>query len=240
MAETRIADVIVPEIFTGYTFEPWFERSRYFRSGIVQANAGLNTLLDGGGELFNFPFWQPLGGDTNVPSETVAETVNNITASKQVAFRQERVKAYGANALSAVLAGSEPLDRFANDVREFWTKAYDKNAIAITQGVYADNLANDAGDLIFDGSAATFNDDGVIEAQGKLGENGVVGRSDSEDFVGIAVHPVVYERMRKNDLLDFVPISGQTRPVPFYMSMEVIVDKNLPILSTTPNVYLTV
>ncbi len=240
MAETRIADVIVPEIFTGYTFEPWFERSRYFRAGVVSGNEKLNELLDGGGETFNFPFWQPLSGDTEIPSETVDVTINNITSSKQVAFRQERVKAYGANALSAILAGSKPLDRFANDVREFWTKAYDKNAIAITQGIYADNVASDSGDLVHDGSADTFNDDGVIEAQGKLGENGVVGRSDSEDYVGIAVHPVVYDRMRKNDLLDFVPISGQTRPVPFYMSMEVIVDKNLPILSTTPNVYLTV
>jgi len=240
MAETRIADVVVPEVFSGYTFEPWYERSRYFRSGIVSMNSGLNSLLDGGGETFNFPFWQPLAGDTNVPSETVSETINNITASKQIAVRQERVKAYGANAISAILAGSEPLDRFANDVREFWTKAYDKNAIAVTQGIYADNVANDSSDLVFDGSASSFTDDGVIDAQGKLGENGVVGRNDSEDYVGIAVHPDIYQTMRKNDLIDFVPISGQTRPIPFYMSMEVIVDKNLPILSTSPNVYLNV
>jgi len=240
MAETRITNVVVPEVFTGYTFEPWYERSRYFQSGIMESNASLNSLLNGGGETFNFPFWQPLSGDTGVPSETVDETINAITAGKQIAVRQERVKAYGANALSAILAGDEPLSRFGNDVRNFWTKAYDKNAIAITKGIYADNVANDSSDLVFNGSAAVFDDNGVIEAQGKLGENGVVGRSDSEDYIGIAVHPVVYQTMRKNDLIDFVPISGQARPVPFYMNMEVIVDKNLPIISTSPNVYLTV
>ena len=240
MAETRLADVIVPEIFTNYTFEPWYERSRYFKSGIMQASSMLNSALDGGGSTFNAPFWQPLAGDTNVPSETVTETINNITADKDIIVRQERVKAYGANALSAIEAGSEPLERFTNDVKKFWTKAYDKNAIAITEGIYQDNIANDSGDLTFDGSAASFSDDGVIDAQSKLGENGVVGRSDSEDYVGIAVHPDIYNTMRKNDSITFVPISGQSRPIPFYMGMEVIVDKHMPIVSTVPNVYLSV
>jgi hypothetical protein len=240
MAETRITNVVTPEVFTSYTFEPWYEKSRYFRSGILTESSEISSMLAGGGKTFNAPYWQPLAGDSDVPSETVDQTVNAITSGKQIARRQERTKAYGANAISAIRAGSEPLSRFANDVREFWAKAWDKNAISSTRGVYADNVANDSSDLVHNGSAASFNDDGVIDAQGKLGENGVVGSDDNEDYVGIAVHPDIYKTMRKNDAIDFVPISGQKRPVPFYMGMEVIVDRNMPIISTSPNVYLNV
>lgn len=239
MAETRRTNVVIPEVFSGYTFEPWYERSRLFKSGIVMPNTSLNSNLDGGGDTFNFPFWQPLSGDSEIPSETVAQTVNAITADKQIAARQQRTKAWGANAVSAIAAGGEPLDRFGNDVREYWTQEYDKNAFATIQGVYADNVANDSGDLVEDGSAASFVDDGVTAARMKLGENGVAGRSDSDDFVAIAVHPDIYQTMQDNDLIDTVPISNQERVVNLYRGMAVIVDKNAPILSTTPNVYLT-
>lgn len=240
MAETRLTNVVVPDIFTGYTFEPWYERSRFFSSGIIVPSTEMNSLLDGGGQQFDMPFWQPLSGDATIPSETVDETVNAITATKQIARRQERNKTYGANALSAIEAGADPLDRFANDVRAFWTKDYDKNLVNSCTGVLLDNVANDSSDLLKDDSGSVFNDDGIIDAMSLLGENGVVGRNDSTDFVGIAVHPTIYATMRKNDQIDFVPISGQTRPVPFYMGLEVVVDRNMPTDGGTPAVYTSI
>jgi hypothetical protein len=62
MAETRIADVIVPEVFTEYTLEDSIYRSRLFNSGIMAVNPALTSLLNGGGTTFNLPFWQDVVG----------------------------------------------------------------------------------------------------------------------------------------------------------------------------------
>lgn len=113
------------------------------------------------------------------------------------------------------------------------SQAYDQMAISTFRGVVADNIANDAGDLVNDisggaGAAAVISDSAVIDAQAKLGENGTVSAGDLNGgaFAAILVHPSTYAVLRKADLIDFVPISGQERPLEFYMGMRVIVDRN--------------
>ena len=116
----------------------------------------------------------------------------------------------------------------------YWSNAFDQLSIKSIIGVLVDNAAADSGDLINDisaasGSAAYFSDNAVIDAQSLLGENGVIGSDDTTDFAAILVHDKTYAYMRQLDLIDFVPISEQKRPVPFYMGMTVIVDRNAPL-----------
>lgn len=245
MAETRLTNVIIPTVFTQYTMEPSIHRSRFFRSNVMVRNTAIDSLLSGGGLIFTRPFWQDLADTASaVPSETVALTIGNITADTEKIRRQLRERGWGANDISAVEAGDDPLQAIVNRVTDYWAREFDKNVIATASGVIADNIANDSSDLINDISASAspvFSDDAVIATQGLLGENGVVGRSDSEDFVGIGVHPVIYQKMRVLDLISFEPISGQTRPIPFYMGMEVIVDKRMPTsLDSTETLYDTI
>lgn len=226
MAETRIANIIVPDIFTGYTVEPSIYKSRLYRSGVVEQNAGIAGLLQGGGETFNLPFWQDVGGTSgDIPAEASAQTVNNMSASKQVFRRLIRQKAWGTNDISKVLAGDNPIESLQNMVIDYWANAFDMVAVASAQGVFADEAG-----LVNDQSAVDFSDSLVIDTQALLGENGTVGRGDLNggDFTAIAVHPSVYAFMRKADLIDFVPISGQPRPVAQYMGMDVIVSSNMP------------
>jgi hypothetical protein len=233
MAETRLADVIVPEVFTQYVREASIYKSRFARSGILENSSLLSQLLGGGGTTFNIPFWQHITnigqGATAVPSETVATTINNITADKQVGVRLLRERAWGANDLSALLAGDDPIAAIVDGVSDYWAQAIDLTLVSTVVGVIADNKANDSGDLV-NASGAQFSDDGVIDAQALLGENGTVGRTDLNggDYIGIAVHPDIYALMRKQDLITFVPVSDQIRPIPTYMGMTVVVDRNMP------------
>lgn len=239
MAETRIANIVQPDQFTAYTMEASIYRNRFYRSGVIAPNPGLDTLLAGGGKTFNFPYWQDLDDtESGVPSETVPLTVSNIAADSQVAVRLIRERGFGANALSAVLSGDNPIQAIQERVIGYWEREYDKALIACALGVIKDNIAHDSGDLVVDVTGTAndkFRDDIVIDAQAKLGENGVVGREDSDDFSGIGVHPDVYAYMRKLDAIDFVAISGQPRPIPFYMGMEVVVDRRFPKVATSGN-----
>jgi hypothetical protein len=246
MSETRLTNVVVPEVFTAYALEPSIYKSRFFKSGVVVENPGISALLAGGGTNFQMPFWQDTAGGTgDVPSETVATTVNNATTGNMKARRQLREKAWGANDLSAIFAGEDPIGALTARVGGYWSQAFDQIAIMTFRGVIADNIANDSGDLVNDisgnsGGAAIISDSAVIDAQAKLGENGTVGEADLNGggFAAILVHPSTYAVLRKNDLIDFVPVSGQERPLQFYMGMRVIVDRNAYVNSTVYDSYI--
>lgn len=246
MAETRLTNSVIPDVFTAYTVEPSIYRSRFYNAGVMQMDEGVSALLGGGGEIYNLPFWQDIAGTSgDIPSETVAATVNNLAALKQSFRKQVRLKTWGANDLVTVYSGSDPMARLTDMVTGYWGQAFDQVAINSLRGVVADNIANDSGDLVNDisagaGSAAYFSDSAVIDAQAKLGENGVAGASDNANgnFAAILVHPATYAYMRKQDLIDQVPISGQPRPLEFYMGMQVIVDRNAYVNSTVYDSYI--
>lgn len=246
MAETQLTNVIVPSVFTAYNLEPSIYKSRFWNAGVIQGNASLDALLAGGGTTFNLPFWKDTAGGTgDVPSESSATTINNATSGKQVARRQFREKAWGSNMIAGISAGEDIVSMLGAKAGNYWTQAYDQLAIATLKGVVADNIANDSGDLVNDisggaGSAAIISDSAVIDAQAKLGENGTVGANDINGgaFAAILVHPSTYAVLRKADLIDFVPISGQERPLEFYMGMRVIVDRNAYVNSGVYDSYI--
>lgn len=248
MAETRLTNVsgVIPSVFTGFTVEPSIYRSRFFRSGALVRNEAMDGLLAGGGVIMNMPFWKDVSGTAgDLPSETVAATINPMSADRMTFRRQFREKAWGANSLVRINAGSDPMAALVAMVTGYWAQAYDLLSIYTMRGIVADNIANDSGDLVKDISSETgvdalFSDAGVIAAQAKLGENGTIGRGDEAngDFAAILVHPLVYAYMRTNDLIDYVPISGQQRPLEFYMGMQVIVDRNAYVNSSVYDTYI--
>jgi hypothetical protein len=246
MAETRLTNAVVPRVFTAYTAEESIYKARMFRSGVVEANAAMGSLLAGGGKIFDLPFWQDVGGTSgDNPSETVAATINNLAAKQQTFRRISRLKAWGTNDLVKVFSGDDPLAKLQAMVIDYWANAYDVMSINTLRGLFADNIANDSGDLVNDissgsGAAAVFSSDAVIDAQAKLGENGTVGRGDlnNGDYVAIVVHPATYALMRKQNAIDFIPIADQTRPTAFYMGMEVIVDRNAYVNSGNYDSYI--
>lgn len=239
MAETRITNIIVPEVFAPYMMERSLNESKFFSSGVMFSNAELASMLAGGGKTFNLPYWKDLTGSTDVPSETVADTVNEITTAKMIARRQIRHKAWGANALSAALAGSDPIDAIGARVAGFWAKAFDDLVLYTVRGVVADNIANDSSDLVVniaseDGNNATsankISAAKTIEAVMKMGDQ-------YDKFTAIAVHSAVYQTMLSNDLIDFIVDSKQSLSVPFYMGLRVIIWDNMPAIAGSTSGY---
>lgn len=236
MGETRLTNTQIDlEVFNAWSVEPSIYRSRFFNSGAMALNNQMSSMLAGNGESFTLPFWKDTAGTTgDVPQEGTDQTVNALTSGKQTFRKQVRTKAWGSNDLVPVFSGSDPVNIAQTLVMPYWAQAFDQLAIKSIIGVLVDNAAADSGDLINDisaesGSAAFFSDNAVIDAQALLGENGVIGGTDTRDFAAILVHPATYAYMRKLDLIDFDPVSDQTRPMGTYMSMTVIVDRNAPL-----------
>lgn len=235
-AKTQIQDVIVPEVFNPYVVQRTAELSALRRSGIISSNAELDRLASSGGRLINMPFWDDLTGDDEVLSDSGALTPQKITASQDVAVLLMRGKAWSANDLAKALSGDDPMRAIGDLVAEYWVRMEQKTLISIIDGVFADNVANDAGDLVKniateDGNTATeankLSAEAVIDAATLLGD--AAGK-----LTAIAVHSIVYANMQKNNLIDFEPTNTQNIGWGTYLGKTVIVDDGLaPVAGTT-------
>jgi len=242
---TRVSDVIVPEVFTPYMQVLTEEKSRLVQSGLLARSEALDTLLAGGGITFQVPSFRDLDNDadristdTSVPFADadaalpagVARPPNplKIQTLKEIAVRLNRNNSWSSTDLAAILAGADPMEAIASRVAAYWTRRLQAAFIATWNGVIADNAANDAGDYINDISGGGFID-GVtnFSAEAFLDAAQTMGDSQ-EDLVAVAVHSVVYNRMQKNNLIDFIPDARGEINIPTFLGREVIVDDGLP------------
>ena len=61
MAQTQIADVVVPAEFTAYQVENSLVSTALFQSGVLVENGLIAARLANGSNNFNIPFWSDLG-----------------------------------------------------------------------------------------------------------------------------------------------------------------------------------
>lgn len=242
---TRVSDVIVPEVFTPYMQNLTEEKSRLVQSGLLVRSQPLDTLLAGGGLTFQVPSWRDLDNDaervstdTSVPFAAadaalpagVARPPNplKIGSLKEIAVRLNRNNSWSTTDLAAILAGSDPMNAIADRVAAYWTRRLQAAFIATWNGVIADNAANDAADYANDISGAGFVD-GVTNFSAEAFLDAAQTMGDSQEgLVAVAVHSVVYNRMQKNNLIDFIPDARGEINIPMFLGREVIVDDGLP------------
>lgn len=241
----RVADVVVPELFTAYTQNLTEEKSRIIRSGVLVRNPTIDAFLAGGGLTFNLPQFRDLDNDaervstdTTVPfasadaalaaGEARPPNPNKIGTLQESAVRLNRNNSWASTALAATLAGADPMNAIAERVADYWVRRLQALFLATWKGVCADNTANDSGDYTLDISGVAFTD-GVtnFSAEAFIDTTSLMGDS-MEDLTGIMVHSVVYNRMQKNNLIDFIPDSEGRIRIPTFLGREVLVDDGMP------------
>lgn len=228
MTETRITDIIVPEVWQSYTQELLKTKVTFVTSGIMTADPLLDKLASAGGKYINLPFFQDLTGADEVLDDTSGLTAGNIGTAQQTAVLLMRGRAFGANEMAGALAGADPVAAMANLVTAYWARRVQVIVMKILQGVILENvdfasstLVNDVSTEDVAGDPATaanyISADNLIDTQQLLG--------DAQDvFTDIIMHSVVYTRLRKNDLIDFEKESGNPKRIPFYLGLRVHVD----------------
>ena len=242
MAATKIADVVVPEVFNPYVRERTSDLARFYMGGIVSSNPELDALASAGGKLVNMPFWNDLTGDDEVLSDASALTVNPISSGQDIAVLNMRGKAWGVNDLAKALAGSDPMKDVANLVADYWARKYRTLALNSLTGVFLDNVAGDSGDMIAAAHSETLSVDPVNFFSGDVFVDGQATFGDSiGNLAGIAFHPTVYHNMKKLDAISFQKSSQGDLEVETYRGLRVIVDASIPTRAgtTSGTVYTT-
>lgn len=242
MAYTTVSNVIVPEIFLPYMQAETEVKSRLVESGAMVRDSQLDGLLAGGGLVFSGPSWRDLADTAaNTSTDTAASSITplNITTQEENMVRLSRNQAWGSADLVGALAGSDPQIAIAGRVSRYWRQQLQLATLATLAGVFGDNAANDSGDYTFDNSGTyaagvtTFSAEAFIDALATMG--------DSEEDLGIVImHSVVYNRARKDQLIEFVSdaVNPNAAKIPTFLGRRVIVDDGMPVSSTTYTTYI--
>lgn len=221
MAVTKIADVIVPEIFTPYVIEKTAEKSRILTSGIAIANPKLNELVTAGGTTMQMPYWKDLTGADEVLSDQTPLTPGKIGADKDVACLLLRGRAWGANELAGALAGDDPMAAIADRVADYWARREQATLVSVLTGAFAAaSMANHT----LDKSAAAGGIDGpmVLDAKQLLGDS-------ADQLQAIMMHSAVFTELQKQNLIQYTTTSDGKIAFPTYLGYQIITDDGMPV-----------
>lgn len=228
MAETKLADMIVPEEFNQYVTELTTKKSRLFQSGII---TDLTSVIDDqlAGTTVNMPFFADLDStlEEQVLDDTKDLVVDGVHVDQDVAVKLLRGKAFGATDLAADLSGADPLDLIQNRFADWWVKRDQTALLSILNGaMFSAGMESNVFDISgLDGDAARFDADSFIDAIYKLGD-------EAGSLSAMAVTSQTMKAMVKADLIDYVPDSQGKLTIPTYMGKQVIEDDGMPSTGT--------
>ena len=238
MAVVRLSDVIVPEVFFSYMAKDTTDLTEIFRSGILRSDGEVAAKLGGGGRTFNVPFWNDLDNtEAGIASDNpaVASTPGVVTASRDICRRQVRTRSWSTADLSGVLAGSDPMTRILSRVTAYWDRQFQSYLVKTLTGLFADNSANDSSDMINDigtdsaaavTSAELIPAEAIIDTAYTMGDNASVLKT-------LIVHPTVMKRLKKLNLIDFIPDSEGRIAFERYLGYLVVEDDGVYTVTGT-------
>ena len=232
MAETRLQDIIVPQVFLPYVKQETMRNSALFTSGLVAEDNRIAIGTRAGGETVNMPFWNDLEGDAEEISDQKDLTVGGITTGQDIAVAQYLGKAFGHNDLVGLLAGDDPAGAVATGVAKFWDRNMQKRIIGSLSGVFASSsMASNLLDIsAAAGSAAVIDKKNFADAQFKLGDQ-------FGELTAVAMHSRTYSKLYKDDLLDTIKPS-EGAPYFTYQGKRVFIDDTLPVAGDVYTTYL--
>lgn len=228
MSITRIADVIQPEVFNPYVIQRTMELSALINSGIVEHNTEFDTLASGPNTTVNMPYWNDLTGDSEVMTDDGALTPGKIGSNKDVAVKHGRARAWGANGLSALLSGDDPMGAIADLVAAYWARDMQKILLATLDGVFAsDSMVDKVLDI-----SGELDDAALLTPESFVDANQLMG--DAKDLLtGVMMHSAVEAYLAKMQLIEYEETKDKNIRIPYFMNKRVIVDDGMPYDTAT-------
>lgn len=225
---TRIQDVIQPEVFNPYVIQRSMQLSALIQSGIVQHLPEFDNLASGPNTLVNMPYWNDLTGDSEVLTDDGALTPGKIGSSLDVAVKHARGRAWGANGLSALLSGDDPMKAIGDLVASYWSREMQKVLLATLDGTFkAISMSGKILDISAqEGNAAIFTPESFIDATQLMGDA-------KDQLTGVMMHSAVESHLAKLQLIEYEESQDKNTRVPYFMKKRVIVDDSMPYDTST-------
>lgn len=240
MATTRLSDIIDVVVYQDLPPVNSPEKTAFFDSGIVIRNAVLDGLATAAGKTAELPFWNDIdptvGPNLSSDDPAVFAAAAKVAQGEQSSRKAFLNKGLSATDLASELAmGPRAMEHIRARMDTYWMRQWQRRLIASANGVLADNIAANSGDMVKNvasesiaGQSATtkFNRDAFTDAVYTMGDA-------AEQLRAIAVHSRVMAQMVKNDDIVYIPDSQGQLTIPTYMGLRVIVDDGLTVTAGT-------
>ena len=238
MATTRLSDIIDVTIFRDLPQIEGPEKTRFFESGIITRNGLLDELANAPGKSIELPYWNDLDGSAEVnyssDDPAISATPQKIAQGEQTARKAFVNQGWQAADLASELAmGGTAMEAVRARTDRYFARQWQRRLIAATNGVLADNVENDSGDMVIDvasesvsgqGATTRFSQDNFIEAAFTMGDM-------ADGVTAIAVHSSIAKQITKLNGAEDVRDSEGNLLYRAYLGRRIIVDDGLPVIS---------
>lgn len=240
MATVQLSDIIDVKVFQDLPSVNSPEKTAFFESGVVTRNSLLDGIATAAGKTAELPFWKDIDAtvapNLSTDNHATLATPDKIVQGEQIARKAFLNKGLSATDLASELAmGSRAMDQIRARVDAYWLRQWQRRLIASCNGILADNVANNSGDMVINVAVeATASQTATTKFNRDTFTDAVYTMGDAADALrAIAVHSAVMKQMVKNDDIVYVPDSQGRLTIPTYMGLRVIVDDGLPVVAGT-------
>ena len=233
MATVQIADIYNPLTFGGLIQERQIELNKFLSSGVAAMSGLIANQISAGGNIGELTNYNPLATpepNYSTDNPAVFSTPLNVDSAKQTFRLASQNQSWSTMDIANELALQNPEQAIINRIANYWATNNEKRLIQASLGVLADNIANDSGDMLVDvatDSASAITDaerisaEVVIDCQQTLGDH-------MDNLRAIAMPSTIFSRLKKQNLISFIPNARGEVNIPTYLDLTVIVDDSLP------------
>lgn len=235
MPFTTLGDVWIPEVFASYQTNDPVESSDFIQSGVAVSNPAFQALADGPSRITTMPFWNPLDYtiEPNYDNDVYTDIAEpqKVSAGEMIARVSDLNEGWNSPDLVTTLSGRDPLRMVAGVVDNYWTAQFQRRCIAAAVGIYNDNVAGNAGDMVIDISDAAA----AVDAANRISASTMTAASLTlgdryQNLRTIAMHSIVFGGLLAAEQIVYVRPSQGPSDIPTYMGKRVVVDDGLPVV----------
>ncbi len=235
-ATVQIADIYNPLTFARRAQQAQIQLNRFIGSGVAAADDRIQQQIAAGGHLGELTNFQPLGiTEPNYSSDdpTSASTPANISSELQKFRAAARNQSWSTMDLARELALADPVGAITGRIGNFWANDDEQRILCSLQGILADNVANDASDMVI--NVATDSASAVTDAERIGGERVIDALQTLGDhknsITTIAMHSAIHARLQKQQLIQYVRDADNNIMFETYLGKRLIVDDSLPAVA---------
>lgn len=233
MAEVTLSDVIIPAVYASYITVNSPELTAFGQSGVLSAGGAWDAYAATPGFTTTMPFWNDLDAsvEPNYGNDVYTDVAvpQDVNTGEQVARIALLNEGWASMRFVKELLKQDPMQHIANRINAFWDKQLQRRAVAVSLGIYNDNVASGGSDMVIDISitsgtvtdANRFNTDAFVDTAFTLGDH-------YENLAAIAVHSMIARKMVKNNEIEEVRDSEGNLLMSTFKGKVVVIDDGLP------------
>lgn len=248
MALVQLSDLTYGQNFNRYTVQESTRLNAFAAAGVMVRDAAVDAMASEQGYLHNLPSWTRVANDEpNASSDAPGDVAvpKKIGTESEIARKLMRNQGWSAADLTTALVAQDPLKVMAGMIGEYWAGVNQTTLIKICLGILADNVANDAGDMVYDIANDDALVDGAVPEENLFNVNAMIRAAQTmgdhkSKLRVLAVHSAVHARMQELGALvdNFDPETGillyQT-----FQGKRVVVDDDMPAVAGSNRITYT-